>query len=90
MEPRNGLTVNDRLISTRELFGDRKAGIPGLVPISNMHAGRLEAKDPPEFPRRLQLSPQKVAWKLSEILKWIDDRPRGPLPPRTSRYPRGA
>jgi predicted DNA-binding transcriptional regulator AlpA len=87
MEPHHETYVNQRLIDSRTLFGDPKAGVPGLVPLSNMHATRLEAKNPPEFPRRLQLSPRRVAWVLQEILDWIESRPRGTLPQPTSRWP---
>jgi predicted DNA-binding transcriptional regulator AlpA len=80
MDPRNDLYDSLRLVDSKVVFGDRKAGIDPLVPISNMHATRLEAKEPPEFPRRLQLCDRKVAWKLQEILEWIESRKRGTKP----------
>jgi prophage regulatory protein len=79
-DPRNDPYLSLRLVDSKAVFGDPKAGIEALVPISNMHATRLEAKDPPEFPRRLQLCDRKVAWKLQEILEWIETRKRGTKP----------
>lgn len=29
-----------------------------------------------DAPRRLRLSPRRVGWRRSEILQWIEDRPR--------------
>jgi prophage regulatory protein len=77
MDPSADPYLSIRLVDSKAVFGDPKAGIHGLVPISNMHATRLEARNPPEFPRRLQICDRKVAWKLQEILEWIDARKRG-------------
>ncbi len=30
-----------------------------------------------EFPKRIQLGPNRVGWLLSEILAWIDDKADG-------------
>ncbi len=50
-----------------------------LVPYSRQHIGRLEARG--AFPRRLQLGPGRVAWRQTEVLRWLDERNRGPLRP---------
>jgi hypothetical protein len=80
VEPRNDPYDSLRLVDSKTVFGNPKVGELGLVPISPMHATRLEAREPPEFPRRLQLCDRKVAWKLQEILEWIESRKRGAKP----------
>ena len=30
-----------------------------------------------EFPKRIQLGPNRVGWLLSEVLAWIDDKADG-------------
>ena len=37
----------------------------------------MEEKD--EAPRRRQLGPRAVGWKLSELMKWVDERPPVPI-----------
>lgn len=76
----------DRLIAKSELVGDPKRGIPPMVPYSDAHLLRLEKQEPPAFPLRIQLGGGRVAWKLSEVLAWIDSRPRGSPPQRCSRW----
>ncbi|HEV7276577.1 MAG TPA: AlpA family phage regulatory protein [Devosiaceae bacterium] len=49
-----------------------------LVPYSMAHIYRLEAAG--KFPRRIKLSDNKRGWRLSEILKWLADRPMADLP----------
>lgn len=39
---------------------------------SREHLWRLEAKN--KFPRRIYLSPQKVAWFEDEVLQWVEQR----------------
>jgi prophage regulatory protein len=39
---------------------------------SREHLWRLEAAS--KFPRRLYLSPQKIAWFEDEILAWLEQR----------------
>lgn len=58
----------------------RKAAVIDKTGLSGMSIDRLEAKG--EFPRRLRLAQNSVAWIESEIDEWIDLRAqdRGPLP----------
>jgi len=42
------------------------------IPYSPQHIARLEAAG--RFPRRLQLSQNRVAWLLSEVEAWLDER----------------
>jgi prophage regulatory protein len=48
-----------------------------IVPYTRQHAGRLEKAG--QFPQRVQLGANKVAWWESEILAWAKSRPRGAL-----------
>lgn len=43
-----------------------------LVKYSPQHIARLEKAG--QFPKRLQLGQNRVAWLLSEIEDWIDER----------------
>jgi prophage regulatory protein len=56
------VACNSRLIDFIEL--------KKLVAYSRTHIWRLEQLG--LFPRRIQLSPGRVAWMLSEILQWIE------------------
>jgi prophage regulatory protein len=54
----------DRLIDAKE----RRL----LVPYSDMHIWRLEREG--KFPKRIKIGPNRVAWRLSEILAWVDEK----------------
>ena len=54
----------DRLIDAKE----RRL----LVPYSDMHVWRLEREG--KFPKRIKIGANRVAWRLSEILAWIDEK----------------
>lgn len=54
-----------------------------IVPFSRQHVARLERRG--LFPARLQLGPGRVAWKVSEIERWIENRARGALDVRIER-----
>ena len=43
-----------------------------LIPYSDMHVWRLERDG--KFPKRIRIGPNRVAWRLSEILAWIDEK----------------
>lgn len=57
--------MQKRLITKKEL---RQYGIP----YSFVHIQRLE--DAGAFPKRIQLSPNRVAWYLHEIEEWVAER----------------
>ena len=42
------------------------------VPYSRMHIDRLEKAG--QFPKRVQLSPNRVAWLESEVEQWFSER----------------
>ena len=54
----------DRLIDSTEL---RR-----LIPFSDVHIWRMEKEH--RFPRRIKIGRRRVAWRLSEIQEWIDER----------------
>ena len=49
-----------------------KKGLRKIVPFSPQHIARLERAG--RFPKRIRLGPNRVAWLLSEVEKWIEDR----------------
>jgi predicted DNA-binding transcriptional regulator AlpA len=49
------------------------------IPYSRMHADRLEKAG--QFPPRLQLGANRVAWLESDIDEWLLSRKRGLPPP---------
>ena len=54
----------DRIVSAKE----RRQ----IIPYSDVHIGRLEKAG--KFPRRIHLGPGRVGWRLSELMRWIDER----------------
>ncbi|MXR70990.1 AlpA family phage regulatory protein [Shewanella sp. JBTF-M18] len=44
-----------------------------LTSVSRAHAFQLERLG--QFPKHIQLSPNAIGWKLSEVLTWIRSRP---------------
>ena len=56
----------NRLVSKKEL--KTVCGIP----YTPQHIGRLEAAG--DFPKRIQLGPNRVAWVLSEVNAWVLER----------------
>ena len=59
--------MGERIVSAKELRN--------LIPYSRQHILRLENSG--KFPRRIRLGPGptgRIGWRLSAIMKWIDDR----------------
>lgn len=42
------------------------------IPYTPQHIGRLEAAG--KFPKRVRLGPNRVAWLLSEVDAWLNER----------------
>jgi len=42
------------------------------IPYSPQHIARLEAAG--RFPKRIQLGQNRVAWLLTEVEEWLDER----------------
>jgi prophage regulatory protein len=57
-------TFPERLIDAKELRE--------VVPYSPVEIWRKEKSG--QFPRRIKIGPNRVAWKLSEVLAWVDQR----------------
>lgn len=55
-----------RLVSKKEL-----KSVCG-IPYTSQHIGRLEASG--KFPKRIKLGPNRVAWLLSEVDAWLQER----------------
>lgn len=51
-----------------------------LVPYTMAHIYRLEAKG--DFPRRIKVGERRVAWRLSDILRWLGERPKADQQPQ--------
>ena len=60
-------TVRTQTVSPLRLI--TKAELRGLVPYTPQHILRLEKRG--QFPRRIQVGPNRVAWLLSEVESWI-------------------
>ena len=56
----------NKLVSKREL-----RTVCG-IPYSPQHIARLEAAG--NFPKRIKLGPNRVAWVLSEVDAWVSER----------------
>ena len=53
--------------------------VAAMIPFTRQHVYRLEGEG--KFPARVQVGPQRVAWRESELLAWMDGLGRGTLPP---------
>jgi prophage regulatory protein len=65
----------ERLIGERECHQ--------ITSLSRAHRWRKERVG--EFPLRLSLGPKTVRWRLSEVIAWINARPRVEGSPKPSR-----
>jgi len=63
--------VPEELILKRELLQ--------LIPLSYPTIWRMERRN--EFPLRIMISPGRIAWRRSEIEKWLKDRQSLPNQP---------
>lgn len=54
------------------LIGDKKTGIPGLVPFSPSTLWRRVAAG--TFPKPIKLSERVTAWKAEDIRAWLDQQ----------------
>lgn len=61
--------VHDRFVGERERR--EITGVPRQTWWRMERAGQA--------PGRLQVTPGRVGWRLSELLRWMDERPRVPL-----------
>jgi predicted DNA-binding transcriptional regulator AlpA len=52
------------------------------IKYTRVHLRRLIARG--QFPRPFLLSPNRIAWRLSDIVKWEASRPMAPKPTETA------
>lgn len=57
--------------TTNQVLINRKTLLE-MIPLSSRTIYNLEKKG--EFPRRIALTSRSVAWDLSEVEKWIEER----------------
>ena len=62
---------NTKILTTKILTGDE---VCQLVRYSRRHLYRLI--DAGAFPAPIQLGPKKIVWHESEVLDWLNSRPR--------------
>ncbi|ABL65646.1 phage transcriptional regulator, AlpA [Chlorobium phaeobacteroides DSM 266] len=64
-----------RFYRLREIIGDRKQGIPGIVPISRAawYAGIKEGR----YPKPVKLSEKTSAWRASDIEMLVERLSKG-------------
>lgn len=64
-----------RFYRLREIIGDRKQGIPGIVPISRAawYAGIKEGR----YPKPVKLSEKTAAWRASDIEMLVERLSKG-------------
>ena len=64
--------MSAKIIQLNRLRLITKKELRELVPYTPQHIHRLEKAG--RFPQRLQLGPNRVGWRLSDIEAWIDAR----------------
>ena len=56
-------------------FADRIIGEPECREITNLsRTSRWRLMQRDQFPKKIQLSPNRTGWKLSSILDWLAER----------------
>ena len=56
--------------------------VSALTTYTPQHIYRLERAGAGKFPRRVRIGPNRVGWRLAEVLEWMASRPVV-LPPPT-------
>ena len=56
-----------------------KATVDEMTGLSNVTRWRMEKRG--EFPKRRQISPNRVAYLESEVIDWMDTRPASDIEP---------
>lgn len=81
-ERKNGEAMSATIYDLKGLRILTKKEVCALVPYTPQHIHRLEKAG--RFPRRLQLGPNRVGWRLVDIEKWVNERTAGANPAPTS------
>ncbi|MCR6661667.1 MAG: AlpA family transcriptional regulator [Luteimonas sp.] len=60
----------DGLLRARQIVGNRKKNIPGIIPVnmSTWYAGVADGR----FPKPVRLGPNSVAWRASDIRRLVE------------------
>lgn len=60
----------DGFVRLREILGDRRRGVPGMIPIgkSAWYSGVAQGR----FPKPVRLGPRTSAWRVSDIRALIE------------------
>lgn len=61
----------NRLLRLRDIIGDRKAGIPAIIPISK--ASWYKGMQDGLYPRPLKLTERTALWRESDIMQLIEN-----------------
>ncbi len=72
----DGRAMSATIYDLRGLRILTKKEVCALVPYTPQHIHRLEKAG--RFPRRLQLGPNRVGWRLVDIERWINERAPAP------------
>jgi prophage regulatory protein len=56
-----------------------------IVPLADSNIFEMERRG--EFPRRFNLSPRCVVWRLDEVVAWLEERQKGHLEGRAKVAP---
>ena len=67
-----------RSTTSRACASSPKRRCARSCPYTPQHLHRLEKAG--RFPRRIQLGPNRVGWRLTDIERWIEERAQAPLP----------
>ena len=62
----------------------RFSELHSMIGLSRAWIWTLEAEG--KFPRRIQIAPNSIGWKLSEVMEWINSRPTATLRRKSGRY----
>ncbi len=61
---------------TAKLAGQRLIRLPEVLRLTGLSRSTLYRKiHSSQFPQPVQLGPRSVAWRVSDILAWIENRP---------------
>lgn len=70
MQSRTVLLPETGFVRLPLLTGDKKTGVPGLVPLSKSTIWRRVAAG--TFPKPVKLSERVTAWRAEDIRAWLD------------------
>ena len=63
---------SSRYVRYWHIVGDKKKNAPGMISISTATLWRWSREG--KFPKPYSLAPGVTAWRLDEVLDWLDSR----------------